>query len=340
MAATYESNQRLLTRHEALEHTASAIDPHSTLSFTLSTDLASSPATVVVAFVTAAELSAVKGEGATLPPLQRLPHPPPLPAAAAADLLHKKGGTLTLYSTSGHPHVLLVNVGTAGTDDEEAYRVAVWTAVTELKASKVQYAALLLPSTHTVRMLDVAVRISVLSLHSFNKYRLQEPPHRVSSLALVYDSAAASEAELQSTLRVASAVSEGTAFAREVACDRADCITPSYLQRIAEMVAASHGLGITVLDAEELQRQGLYLLASVGQGARDGEKARLIVLEYRGDPSSERVIALCGKGPSLPPPVPSSYQPCQLSQLTPLLCCVCRHLLRRRRPPSEGNRAN
>ena len=295
-ADVYAANQALISRHEAAEQMANTVDPHSTLSFTLLTDVASSPATVVVAFVTTAELSAVKGEGAVLPPLRRLSHPPPLPAAAAADLLNRKGGALTLYSTSGHPHVLLVSVGVVGTDDEEAYREAVWTATTELKAKRVQHAAVLLPSTNTARLVDVVARISILSNHSFRKYLTQGQQHWVSSLALLYDGSDAAEAELQATLRVASAVSEGTVFAREVACDRADCITPSYLQKISEMVAASHGLNITVIDDEELRKQGLYLLASVGQGSRDGEKARLIVLEYRGDPDSERYIALCGKG--------------------------------------------
>ena len=294
-AGGFEGYQALVVRHETAERLAKTVDPHS-LPIALVTNISDSPASFVVCFVISADLSAVKTEGAVFAPLHLLPSPPPLPVAAAAELLQRKDGTLTLYSTTGGLHVLLVSVGAASTEDLEAYRTATWRAVTELHAKRAENAAFLIPpSGNTAALVDAIARIAILSNHSFSKYLTQQQTHPLQSLALLHDGREQS-ALLQRALSVACTVAEGTVFAREVACDRADTFTPSYMQSIAAMVAESHGLKMTVLSAEQLKAQGLYLLASVGQGSKEGEEARLVVLEYKGDPSSDRTIALCGKG--------------------------------------------
>ena len=302
--AIYKHNTGLMTRNALAEQMAQQANPHPTLTFNLSPDLHTN-APILVTFVTKADLSSPTALSALFPPLLPVAHlfpsPPSFPVAAMDDLLKRPGGCHTLYvapSAAGAvQQVLLVSLGeTGGVVTDDNYRDATYTAVVELKAKKAEHAALLLPSEHVVQRLDIITRIAVLSNHYFQKYLTKAQIHTVTALTLLNPSLLPLPT-LQQVVDIASTVTEGTVFARELATDRADTITPSYMQHICELVATTSKLKMTVVGQDELRQQGLYLLASVGQGARDGEKARLIVLEYRGDEANaDKVIALCGKG--------------------------------------------
>ena len=308
-----EACHTLMTRHVLAEQMAQTVDPHFTLAFSL---LSSSEATVsalsgsdsptaLVVFATTEELTAAaadSGSAAIFAPLQPLAHlfpsPPQLPPLAAEELLRVAGSTHTVYcdrkAGGVFEQLLVVPLGPERRVTDDSHRNATWSAITRLKEKGVSHAALLVPPTRVHRSLDVITRIAVLSSHRFSKY-LTQPP-QLSSLLLLHSSLLPTP-ELLPIVRTASTIAEGTVFAREIACDRADTWTPSYLQRVAEMVAATSSLHIVVVDEQQLREQGLFLLASVGQGSREGERARLICLEYRGDPAhSDRKVALCGKG--------------------------------------------
>ena len=304
LEAIYKHNTDLMSRNALAEQMAQQVDPHPTLTFTLSPNL-QTDAAVLVVFVTRADLASPTAVAALFPPLLPVAHlfpsPPPFPVAAMEDLLKRPGGCHTLYvvpSAAGAvQQVLLISLGeTGGVVTDDNYRDATYTAIVELKSKKVEHAAILLPSQHVAQRLDVITRIAVLSNHYFTKYLTKQQVHTVTAITLLNTSLLPLP-PLQQVVQVASTVTEGTVFARELATDRADTITPSYMEHICRLVATTSKLRMTVLGQEELRQQGLYLLASVGQGARDGEKARLIVLEYRGDEANaDKVIALCGKG--------------------------------------------
>ena len=300
--ALYKHNTALMSHNALAEQMAQSTDPHPTLAVSLSPDLRTT-APVLVVFVTKADLASPTAPlfPPLLPVAHLFPNPPPFPVAAMEDLLRRPGGCHSLYVSPSEAgavqQVLLVSLGEAGgaaTDDN--FRDATWAAIVELKAKKCDHAAILLPSEHVAQRLDVITRIAVLSNHYFAKYLTKGQVHTVKSITLLNPSLLPLST-LQPVVHVASTVTEGTVFARELACDRADTVTPSYMQHICQLVAATSGLIMTVVGQDELRQQGLYLLASVGQGAREGEKARLIVLEYRGDEEhADKVIALCGKG--------------------------------------------
>ena len=307
LEAIYKHNTALMSGNALAEQMAQQTDPHPTLAFTLSPNL-QTDAPVLVAFVTRADLASPAAAAATtalFAPLLAVSHlfpvVPAFPVAAVEDLLKRPGGCHTLYvspSAAGAvQQVLLVSLGeTGGVVTDDNYRDATYTAVMELKAKKVEHAAILLPSEHVVQRLDIITRIAVLSNHYFSKYLSREQVHRVKAITLL-NTSLLPLTTVQQVVHVASTVTEGTVFARELSCDRADTVTPSYMEHICRLVATTSKLKMTVVGQDELRQQGLYLLASVGQGAREGEKARLIVLQYTGDESNaDSVIALCGKG--------------------------------------------
>ena len=91
-------------------------------------------------------------------------------------------------------------------------------------------------------------------------------------------------------------MARATILAREWANERGDVATPSYMEAEARRIVKEAGssLKMSVVNDTELEKEGLHLLRAVGQAAKD--KARLVVIEYHGDPSSKSYTALVGKG--------------------------------------------
>lgn len=70
--------------------------------------------------------------------------------------------------------------------------------------------------------------------------------------------------------------------------------------RAADLCLAHPALSLRVVDDAEMIEKGMGLIHGVGMAATT--PPRIVYIEYKGDPSSEKVLALVGKG----------------------LCCECR----------------
>ena len=84
-------------------------------------------------------------------------------------------------------------------------------------------------------------------------------------------------------------------FARDLVNGNADDITPQKLCEVAMGMKKEHSfLKVTILGKRELTKEGLGLLLAVNRASfRD---PALIILEYKGDPSSKEYTAIVGKG--------------------------------------------
>jgi len=59
-------------------------------------------------------------------------------------------------------------------------------------------------------------------------------------------------------------------------------------------LAEGHDLGVTVLRGQELQELDMNLFYSVGKSAT--KEPRCVLVSYKGDPDSDEMVALVGKG--------------------------------------------
>lgn len=143
---------------------------------------------------------------------------------------------------------------------------------------------------------SIVTRVAMLSNWSFDRY-LKKAPHAVDHLTIHCDPHA-SEEEVESVDEAVARsrmLAEATAYARDLANERGDVAGPAYMERAALSIAEDYGLSATVLDYDTLKREGLNMLAAVGQAAR--ESPRLVAVEYHGDPgNADNVVALVGKG--------------------------------------------
>jgi leucyl aminopeptidase len=89
-------------------------------------------------------------------------------------------------------------------------------------------------------------------------------------------------------------VGEAVNFARILALTPANDMTPTHMAKAAENVAKKHGLKFHALDEEQMAKKGMGAILGVSRGS--DEPARMIVLEYRGNPASSEKLALIGKG--------------------------------------------
>ncbi len=70
-------------------------------------------------------------------------------------------------------------------------------------------------------------------------------------------------------------------------------MVPADLAAVAEQVASAHGLGVSVLDQNELAKEGFGGILAVGMGS--AHPPRLVRLEYT-HPGAERTVVFAGKG--------------------------------------------
>ncbi len=91
-----------------------------------------------------------------------------------------------------------------------------------------------------------------------------------------------------------SIVGEAVNAARLMALTPANDMTPTHLAQRAQDLAKDAGLEFHVLDEAEMTVKGMGALLGVSRGS--DEPATLSVMSYKGDPSSNEVLALVGKG--------------------------------------------
>ncbi len=104
------------------------------------------------------------------------------------------------------------------------------------------------------------------------------------------------DSALQSALDRGRVTAEAQNFARELANEPANRLTPTVLADRARQMAAEYGLEYEVLDQARMQQLGMGALLGVAQGSV--EPPALIILRYRpeGQPAGSTHLGLVGKG--------------------------------------------
>jgi leucyl aminopeptidase len=83
-------------------------------------------------------------------------------------------------------------------------------------------------------------------------------------------------------------------MARDWINEPANYMTPTDLAKVAQKLARAHSLDLTILDREQMEKEGMGSLLGVAKGSCQPPK--LIVLSYRGDKKSRVTSGFIGKG--------------------------------------------
>lgn len=133
-----------------------------------------------------------------------------------------------------------------------------------------------------------------LGHYSFLEYKSDTSPeetHRVERFTLVVEDHV--EAVRQG-VALGQVVARGVTLARDLANGPGNAVTPTYLATVAQDIGTRFGMPVTVLDQEELERQGFGGLLAVGKGS--AQPPRFIIMEHGSADTHHPTICLVGKG--------------------------------------------
>lgn len=135
----------------------------------------------------------------------------------------------------------------------------------------------------------------ILATYRFTKYKSKADDHVVKireTELTVSDRKQLTDAKRG--LEFGRCVSEAANFARDLANEPANELTPRKLAAAAERMARSARLRCTVMNEQEIKRAKMGGLLGVAQGSH--EPPRFIILEHRGRLQTQAPIVLVGKG--------------------------------------------
>jgi leucyl aminopeptidase len=135
---------------------------------------------------------------------------------------------------------------------------------------------------------------SLLGLYRFRKHITKETEdQQVEELLIIERDASKLPALKRGCLR-GKIVAEATNMARDWINEPANYMTPTDLAKVAQKLARAHSLALTILDREQMEKEGLGSLLGVAKGSCQPPK--LIVLSYKGDKKSRVISSFIGKG--------------------------------------------
>ncbi|ARU63103.1 leucyl aminopeptidase [Tumebacillus avium] len=134
---------------------------------------------------------------------------------------------------------------------------------------------------------------TLLGLYTVKNLKKHQAVSKLTDL-IVVESDESKQAAIEKGLEIGRIYAEGTNYARDLINEPANILTPTRLAELATDVAVQTGMGISVLEEAEMRELGMNALLSIGQGS--DEESKLIVMSYHGNPDSEEILGLVGKG--------------------------------------------
>lgn len=152
----------------------------------------------------------------------------------------------------------------------------------------------ILPEIGYAQAAQSMIEGALLGLYTFNTYKSQQAEVTVPiEEIIIAERNADNIALIRKGVTKGKILAEATNMARDLVNHPGNFMTPAILADRATRVAEQNNLQITILEQNDLEREGMGALLSVAQGST--EPPKLIVMKYTGDPQAE-TIAFVGKG--------------------------------------------
>jgi leucyl aminopeptidase len=223
-------------------------------------------------------------------------------ALGRGDLEGELGTTLLLSRIPkvASERVLLVGLGPEREFVESTYRTALCAATSALRTTGAAEATFCVDELPVTRRscawkIEQAVLAVMDGLYRFDKLKSERPKQKwpLGKVVLhVADRSDTSAAEAAMSRAVA--IGAGITLAKDLGNLPANICTPTYLAEQAHGLGREHGLEVTILDREDIEKLGMNAFLAVARGSRQPPK--LIGMAYRGGARDARPVVLVGKG--------------------------------------------
>ncbi len=210
-----------------------------------------------------------------------------------------KRNETTLIHTLGRlpsPRVLVVGLGKRDAFDGRILRNAFAVAARQVRRAGAESVAVTvdpLLGTDAGTTAQAIVEGMTLGLYTFTRHK--KPPEEERDLhELILLAPDGSQEAVENGVERGRIGAEATNWARDLANEPANFMTPSDLAERAQQVAEELGLECEVFERPEIEEMGMGAFLGVAQGSRQPPK--LIVLHYRGGAPDGPTLGLVGKG--------------------------------------------
>jgi leucyl aminopeptidase len=196
-------------------------------------------------------------------------------------------------------HLLLIGAGKKSKYQPARLREVAGTAVRAARSISCRAVAFLCRGDHPAGLASrIVAEGSLYADYDADIYKTRDKEERdVKELFLLFESPVA-EKEAQSAIQKGMIVGEATNFARTLANEPANILTPSQFAERALSMGSKAGLTIRVLEKKEMEELGMNTLLAVSRGS--DEPPKLIVMQTKSVEGTKRnrspLVALVGKG--------------------------------------------
>jgi leucyl aminopeptidase len=218
------------------------------------------------------------------------------------DMEGKPGSTLVLHNVPNVAceRVMLVGLGAESNFGDKQYREAVAAAIRTLNSTGASDASLHLTEIGTLKRdvrwrVATAVAVAGEAVYRFDQMKSKPESVRPALRRLALGAGAKTAMRRAAAgLEEGLAISHGVSLAKDLGNLPPNVCTPSYLADQARELAKRYRMKATVLEREDMEKLGMGALLAVAQGS--AQPPKLIVLEYRAGPKTQKPVALVGKG--------------------------------------------
>lgn len=219
-------------------------------------------------------------------------------ALKSAAFDYKKGAKLSLRGIGDHDHILVIGTGAKPLTPRDLAEIG--GAAAQATRSDKGGMAILLDGFDDLapELLADAALGAELGRYAFTRYKSGDGGDAAAGAAKgagITIVSARAEAIAEAYERRQKATAEAVAFARDLVNEPANVLGPAeFVERARAAFKGIDNVRIDVLDQNELAKQGMGAILSVGQGSK--RPPRLLVVQYRGRGAPPQPIALVGKG--------------------------------------------
>jgi leucyl aminopeptidase len=135
---------------------------------------------------------------------------------------------------------------------------------------------------------------SILGLYSFRKYITKKPDYADVSELIIVDRDSSVKKEIEQGSQRGEIIADAAVLARNWINEPSNYMTPNDMAQVAKKMAKTYGLGLTIMEREQMEKEGMGALLGVAQGS--DQPPKLIILEYKGNNASKEIIGFIGKG--------------------------------------------
>jgi leucyl aminopeptidase len=206
---------------------------------------------------------------------------------------------VTVFHRPNAPgRIVIAGLGPLPVTLDSVRSASAW-VVRQLRGRGVRSAAFGLPAFGAAELGEAAalralVEGAVLGGYQFVQFRAESDPGVQEVVVATGPSPPSPPASLEPGLAATLQTLESVVWTRDVANQPPNIATPEWLASQARAMGGELGLKVTVLDEKELAQLGCGGLLAVGSGSR--HPPRLIILEHAGDGTTDRTVAVVGKG--------------------------------------------